>query len=1439
MTSKPNLEIGYGTAQGGEALEVGAEAARRALQQIREHPLSVVLVFASVYYNPEKLLRGIRRLTGDAPLVGTTTAGEICNNRQEESVVVVALASPHLRVKVGVGQGVSQNWQWALLEAVTAPGVAAYFGSPDDPIWSVSAQEGKSAFAFLFTPGALPPGGSYGFDILATLQRLTQGRLPIMGAGTPGAGPAAGNVVFWGPRVSSDSILIAIFETRLKFGLSLAHGFRPTDQRLVVTRSLNGEVLELDDQPAAEVYRRILGLPHDAPAAAARHPLGLAEAFGQYSLHRATAFTAGGGVRFSQPVPEGASLTLMTADPDNLAAAGAEALRKALCRGSIIDPGAVVVFSSALRSRLLGARAGEELSRMINLAPQTPMLGFSSFGEQGLGDDGVSRHHHEAVAVLALGRELSYAAEVALANRNLRRVVARPQIVKRLMEKLKLEVVQRRKIEEKLSKTEQLFNFFMKHLPGAATILDLQGRYVYVNEGWERLSQITREEALGKTAADIWPAEIAARFQETDELVLASKQSSQSLIALSQGDKKHNWLVNRFPILDGQGNLILLGAIGIDVTAQKHLIDSLQETTDTLAALIKASPLAIIALDVEKRGTLWNPAAERTFGWCAEEVLGDPNPTIPEELQEEYQEVVDRALHGKSFTQLEVHRQRKDGSLIDIVLSVAPLRDARGHLVGTAGLLADVSEQKKTEASLQALIHASPLAIYVLDRDGRVQMWNPASERFYGWTAGEALGQLIPCVPPDKLEQFYQYHRRVLNSESLAGVEIKGRRKDGTSLDIGLYAAPVCDSQGRVASVMMLNADVTERKRAREALKKSEATLKTIFKAAPIGIALVHQGLFWWENKQFTKMTGYAGSDLIGKSSRLLYDTEEEFKQVQQQQYGEMVRRGRGTMESRWKTKDGRLIDVLLSSAPVHPENPTEEVILTALNITARKQAAEAFKSLVYNAPIGIFITQGGKFKLVNPGFLKLTGYTEAELLGEDAFRYVPDEFREMVRTHAVQMLKGLRSAPFEYQYVTKGGETRWLVESVTPIQYEGERATLGFFLDVTEQALLEQQLRQSQKMEAVGRLAGGVAHDFNNMLTAIIWYSEMVMMACREDDPIYLQLEVIKKSAERASTLTRQLLAFSRKQLLQPRVTNLNTVITDLERMLRRLIGEDIHLLLELDPNLGAVKTDPGQIEQVIMNLVINARDAMPMGGKLTIQTANVYLDEAYSRRHGDLFPGPYAQIAVIDEGLGIDPETLAHVFEPFFTTKEANKGTGLGLFTVYGIVKQSGGHIEVASKVGEGTVFKIYLRQLQETMEESPGKAAVAAPLQGSETVLVVEDEEILLELIKEALEMHGYLVMAAHNSEEAIELCQQHREPIDLMLTDVVMPQQNGRDLAEFLAPLHPEMKTLYMSGYTEDAMVVRSLLEAALPFIQKPFPPLDLVRKVREMIDSRGN
>jgi PAS domain S-box-containing protein len=504
--------------------------------------------------------------------------------------------------------------------------------------------------------------------------------------------------------------------------------------------------------------------------------------------------------------------------------------------------------------------------------------------------------------------------------------------------------------------------------------------------------------------------------------------------------------------------------------------------------------------------------------------------------------------------------------------------------------------------------------------------------------------------------------------------------------------------------------------------------------------------------------------------------------------------------------------------------------------VTDLQQAADAFRSLVDHAPIGIFIIQEGKFRLVNPGFLRLTGYSAAELLGVDSLRCVAEAAK--VRSAAVKMLKGERTTPYEFQIITKSGETRWVMETVTSIQYRGERAVLGFFMDISEHASLKNQFLQAQKMEAVGRLAGGVAHDFNNMLTAIMGYCEIVMMSFREDDPIFLHLEGIRKSAERAATLTRQLMAFSRKQVLQLRVTNLNTVVADLEKLLRRLIGEDIELVIELEPGLKMVKADPGQVEQVLMNLVINARDAMPLGGKLIIRTANVELDEGFTSQRVELLPGPYVRVSVIDQGLGMAPETLPHIFEPFFTTKEAGKGTGLGLSTVYGIIKQSGGHIEVTSKPGEGAVFDLYFRQLEDAVEEPRDRLTPAALPQGTETVLVVEDDDILLNLIKDALQMQGYQVLTAHNGSEAEALCRRHPAPIHLLLTDVVMPRQNGGELAARLTPLHPEMKILYMSGYSEDALAVQGLVEAARPLLQKPFPPLELVRKVREMLDLRN-
>jgi PAS domain S-box-containing protein len=395
----------------------------------------------------------------------------------------------------------------------------------------------------------------------------------------------------------------------------------------------------------------------------------------------------------------------------------------------------------------------------------------------------------------------------------------------------------------------------------------------------------------------------------------------------------------------------------------------------------------------------------------------------------------------------------------------------------------------------------------------------------------------------------------------------------------------------------------------------------------------------------------------------------------------------------------------------------------------------------------------------------------------------------------------------------------------------------IGAMLDITERKQLEEQLRQSQKMEVVGRLAGGIAHDFNNLLTVITGYSKLLLQRdMDEHDPLRKYVVEIDKAGERAAALTHQLLAFSRKQILQPEVLDLNVVIAEMDKMLQRLIGEDINLVTIPGKDLGWVKADPGQMEQVIVNLAVNARDAMPQGGKLTIETANVELDERYARQRAEVTSGPYVMLAVSDTGVGITEETLSHIFEPFFTTKEQGKGTGLGLATAYGIVKQSGGHLWVYSEVGRGTMFKVYLPRLGETgVAVEPGSSRPGLP-QGSETILLVEDEAGVRELILDVLTDRGYIVLEARDGNEALRLCEQHSSPIHLLLTDVVMPGgMNGRELAERLTSLHPELKVLYMSGYTDEAIIHHGVLDRGTIFLQKPFTPNALERKAREVLD----
>jgi PAS domain S-box-containing protein len=491
--------------------------------------------------------------------------------------------------------------------------------------------------------------------------------------------------------------------------------------------------------------------------------------------------------------------------------------------------------------------------------------------------------------------------------------------------------------------------------------------------------------------------------------------------------------------------------------------------------------------------------------------------------------------------------------------------------------------------------------------------------------------------------------------------------------------------------------------------------------------------------------------------------------------------------------------------------------------------------------PMWVYDLETLSFLAINEAAVHCYGFSREEFLAMTIKDIRPLEDVPALLDNVSKVGSGLDEAG-TWRHRKKDGTIIDVEITSYPLSFAGRKAELVLANDITkrkqtEDALRqsEEQLRQSQKMEAVGKLAGGIAHDFNNLITVINGHADLSLRRLKQDDALHPKLEAIQKAGERASALTRQLLAFSRKQILQPKVLDLNHVIVETNKMLQRLIGEDVDLLMGLTPDLGKVKADPGQIEQVLMNLSVNARDAMPKGGKLTIETSNVYLDGGYASRHLSVRPGRYVILAVSDTGCGMNAQTQERIFEPFFTTKEIGKGTGLGLSTVYGIVKQSGGNIWVYSEVGRGTTFKIYLPCVESPTEEFQVGADDMEMPTGTETVLLVEDEEMVRDMAREILQETGYQVLEAKHGEEALLVAEQHHGPIHLMLSDVVMPQMSGRELAEKLLPIRREMKVLYMSGYTDDAIVHHGVLDEGMAFIEKPFTINALARKLREVLD----
>ncbi len=674
-------------------------------------------------------------------------------------------------------------------------------------------------------------------------------------------------------------------------------------------------------------------------------------------------------------------------------------------------------------------------------------------------------------------------------------------------------------------------------------------------------------------------------------------------------------------------------------------------------------------------------------------------------------------------------------------------------------------------------------------------------------------------------------------------------------------AAPVSSVEGKTEQVMVMLQDLSGLQvlqRSEEALRTTEQRYRSIFEQAGAGMVTIRSdGSFLQVNPTFCTMLGYTESKLLRMklADVVHFDDQDNLERWLRDARSGSIRHVE--VEYRLVRHDMNLLWGHCTAVWQFDGKgkPTHSVMLIQ-DISERKKAQlelehsrHRYEALVHSID-GIVWEADPKafrFSFVSKQSQRILGYAVERWLAQPRFwrnHIHPEDLAGVVNALTQAVAEG-RGRESEYRMIAADGRTVWVRDTVSLVVERGKVSKLrGLMVDITERKAAEEalrqseeQLRQAQKMEAIGRLAGGIAHDFNNLLTAITGYGDLLIRKLGDDNPLRREATEISKAAQRAAELTGQLLAFSRQQVLQPKVIDLNDVVEEMEMMLRRLIGEHIELITHHGACLGAVKADPGQVHQVLLNLVVNARDAMSSGGALTIETADADLGADDLARPPGVEPGSYVTLMVGDTGCGMDEGTQSKLFEPFFTTKEQGKGTGLGLSTVYGIVKQSGGHIAVSSELGRGSIFRIYLPRVPKIVEAaSAPREHEAQVTPGTERILLVEDDGPVRELAREILEMNGYSVVEATNGIEALKIFDAAQQTVDLMVTDLVMPQMGGRDLARRIAPSYPSLRVLYLSGYTDSVAIQQGMLDSGSFFLQKPFTPSDLARKVREALDS---
>ena len=997
-----------------------------------------------------------------------------------------------------------------------------------------------------------------------------------------------------------------------------------------------------------------------------------------------------------------------------------------------------------------------------------------------------------------------------------------------------------------------LLSTAIEQAPASVVITDTEGRIEYVNPAFTEITGFTPEEVLGKNPRLLKSGQHDRPFyQNLWNTIVAGKSWHGEIVNRRKDGSLYMEDGSITPVRSGDGQIVRFVSIRQDVTARHQMEQDLRESEERYRLVVEHIHDALITDDLAGKITFANDQFLALFGFEREQLphlkLED---YIAPEWREQLRERHDRRIRGETVpTHFECEGLRQDGGRLWVEVDVTPLSDGDGQVIGTQSAIRDISDRKRAEKLIsdalsyaQTILDTSPVGIITYKASGEAVDANRASAQLVGASIEHVKAQNFRHLKSWQESGLLALAEAALASGKPTEGELRMTTTFGKQLWVRGYFVPF--TYNDESHLLALFEDVAERKQAEESLRLFRMLVDQANDIIQV-VDLETMRLLDVNDRACSSL-GYTREELL---SMHVYDIDPTVNQSRRATVDDQLRKsGSAVIQGLQRRKDGSTFPAEISLQCIQLDRGY--VICAVRDVTERKQseralvqAEEKYRRIFEDAVVGIFqVTPEGRLLDANPAMARMHGYdSPQQLMAEisDVGRQVfgnPGEFQEMLL--ALEENDAVRNV--EVQIRTRDGGKKWLLANARAIRGADGRVVRheGTVQDITERRVLEEQLRMAQRLDAVGRLAGGVAHDFNNMLGVIIGYSELLEDAQGLTEVQNKQVKEIKKTADRAAATTRQLLAFSRKQILQPRVLNLNELAAAVGKLLRRLIGENVELVINAASDLGRVKADPSQMEQVIMNLAINARDAMPQGGKLVIETANADLDGDYAAGHPPVQPGPYVMLAVSDTGCGMDAETKAHIFEPFFTTKELGKGTGLGLSIVYGVVKQSNGYILAYSEPGQGTTFKIYLPRVEESPDTMASRAPKLLLVGGTETILLVEDESSLRSIARAFLEGKGYTILEAQSGQEAVEIARQHRGQIHLLLTDVIMPGMSGRELAEALAGSRAGIKLLYMSGYTDELVKQHGILNPGLQLLEKPFTRESLLSRVRAVLDGKS-